>query len=153
MLSNNYKIKIKSIKSIDITDNFFNNYLNLLNEFRETKFSKHFLLDFINSLPYNHEIFILFDELNSNIIGTVTIILEKKLLHNSKNVCHIEDLIICNNYKNKGFGSKIIDFIKVYAREKNCYKIILNCNIDLKKFYEKNNFENKNIQMSIYLNL
>ena len=140
----------KSIKSIDISNEFFYNYLTLLNEFRETKFSKEFLLEFINSLPKNHNVFLLFDKEN-NIIGTITVILERKLINNGKLVCHIEDLIICKSYKNQGYGSKFLDFIKQYAREKNCYKIILNCNIDIKKFYEKNNFESKNIEMSCYL--
>ena len=32
----------------------------------------------------------------------------------------------------------------------NCYKIILDCNSHLEGFYQKNGFENKNIQMSYY---
>ena len=143
-------LKLKSIKCISISQDFYNNYLELINEFRETKFSKEFLFEFIVSLPSNQDIFIIYDEVNNNIIGTVTIILEKKLFHHGKYVCHIEDLIITSKYKNKGYGSNVLDFIKIYAREKNCYKIILNCNIDLKKFYSKNEFKNKNIQMSFY---
>lgn len=142
---------LKSIKTIDLSNEFYSNYLSLLNEFRETKFSKEYLLEFINSLPNNHDIILLIDDKNSNIIGTITVILERKLINNGKLVCHIEDLIISTLYKNKGYGSKILDIIKEFAREKNCYKIILNCSDDLKKFYEKNSFENKNIQMSIYL--
>ena len=142
---------LKSIKTIDLSNEFFNNYLNLLNEFRETKFSKEYLLEFINSLPNNHDILLLFDDKTTNIIGTITIIFEKKLINNACLVCHIEDLIISNLYKNKGYGTKILDFIKNYAIQKKCYKIILNCEHQLKKFYEKNNFENKNIQMTIYL--
>ncbi len=88
----------KSIKSIDITYEFYNKYLNLLNEFRVTNFSVNFLLEFINSLPNNHDIFLLFDNEN-NIIGTITIIIERKLINNGNNVCHIEDLIISNFYK------------------------------------------------------
>jgi glucosamine-phosphate N-acetyltransferase len=141
---------LKSIKTIDLSNEFYTSYLSLLNEFRETKFSKDYLIEFINNLPNNHDILLLFDNKNSNIIGTITIILEKKLINNVKLVCHIEDLIISTLYKNKGYGSKILDIIKEFAREKNCYKIILNCSDDLKKFYKKNSFENKNIQMSIY---
>lgn len=141
---------LKSIKTIDLSEEFYSNYLTLLNEFRETKFSREYLLEFINSLPNNHDILLLFDEKTSNIIGTITVILERKLIKNGKIVCHIEDLIISTLYKNKGYGTKILDIIKVVAREKNCYKIVLNCSDNLKKFYEKNSFENKNIEMSIY---
>lgn len=142
---------LKSIKLIEISDKFYNNYLKLLNEFRETKFSKVSLISFINSLPYNHDILLLINDENNDIIGTITIIFEKKLINNACLVCHIEDLIISNQYKNKGYGTKILDSIKNYAIQKKCYKIILNCEHQLKKFYEKNNFENKNIQMTIYL--
>ena len=142
---------LKSIKTIDLSNEFYTNYLNLLNEFRETKFSKENLLEFINSLPDNHDILLLFDDITNSIIGTVTILLERKLINNRKLVCHIEDLIVSTSYKNKGYGTKILDIIKEIVREKNCYKIILNCSDDLKKFYEKNSFENKNIQMSIYI--
>jgi glucosamine-phosphate N-acetyltransferase len=141
---------LKSIKIIDISDEFYNKYLNLLNEFRDTKFSKEFLLEFINSLPNNHDIFLMFDNEN-NIIGTITIIIERKLINNGNNVCHIEDLIINNLYKSNGYGSQILEFVNTYAREKKCYKIILNCNDNLKKFYEKNSFEFKNIQMGLYM--
>ena len=146
-------LKIKSIKLFDLTNDFYNKYLNLLNQFRNTNFSKEFLLEFIISLPNNHDIFILFDDKNNDVIGTITILLEKKLINNGKLVCHIEDLIICNQYKNNGYGTKFLEFIKVYAREKNCYKIILNCDNKLKIFYEKNYFINKNIQMSLYFDI
>ena len=95
-------LKIKSIKLFDLTNDFYNKYLNLLNQFRNTNFSKEFLLEFIISLPNNHDIFILFDDKNNDVIGTITILLEKKLINNGKLVCHIEDLIICNQYKNNG---------------------------------------------------
>ena len=141
---------LTSIKTIDLSDEIYSNYLTLLNEFRETKFSKDYLLKFIINLPNNHDILLLFDIKTNKIIGTITIILEKKLINNGKLVCHIEDLIISTLYKNKGYGTKILDIIKEFAREKNCYKIILNCSNDLKNFYEKNSFQNTNIQMSIY---
>ena len=141
---------LKSIKTIDLSNEFYNNFFSLLNEFRETTFSKEYLLEFINSLPNNHDILLLFDDKTNNIIGTITVLLEKKLINNGKLVCHIEDFIISTSYKNKGYGKKILEIIKVFAREKNCYKIILNCSNDLKNFYKKSSFENKNIEMSMY---
>ena len=143
---------IKSIKTIDITEEFVDNYCKLLNQFRISNFSKKNLLEFIDNLPANQTIFIMFDSNNLNLIGTVTVILEKKLINNGATVCHIEDLIIENKYKSKGLGSKLIKFIIDYSKKENCYKIILNCSDDLKKFYEKNDFICKNNQMSFYLN-
>ena len=141
---------INSIRNINIDYIFYNNYKNLLNEFRITNIDYNFLIEYINSLPYNQDILIAFDN-SYNIIGTITIIFERKLINNGKSVCHIEDLIVSKLYKNKGFGSKILEHVKNYAFENNCYKIILNCNNELKKFYEKNYFNSNNIEMSLYI--
>ena len=50
----------------------------------------------------------------------------------------------------KGISSKIINILKSIARENNCYKVILDCDIELKKFYIKNGFNIKGIQMVEY---
>lgn len=141
---------LKSIKDINITQKFYNEFINLVKTFRDTNINYNEFIKYIDDLSNFHDIFLLIDEESENIIGCVTILLEQKLIHNLNFVCHIEDLIINNNYKNKGFGSIILDYIKEYVREKKCYKIILNCNNDIKKFYIKNNFISKNIEMSYY---
>lgn len=140
----------KSIKSLEINNNFYNKYISLLNTFNKTDISFLFFSDFVKNLSNNHDIFILFDPSNNNIIGTVTLLFEQKLIHNGKYVCHIEDLIISDEYKNNRYGTLFLKFIKNYAKIKDCYKIILNCSQNIKDFYSKNNFSNRNIEMSYY---
>ena len=141
---------LKSIKDINITQKFYNEFINLVKTFRDTNINYNEFIKYIEDLSNFHDIFLLIDEESENIIGCVTILLEQKLIHNLNFVCHIEDFIINNNYKNKGFGSIILTHIKEYAKKKNCYKIILNCNNNIKEFYIKNNFISKNIEMSYY---
>ena len=85
-----------------------------------------------------------------NIIGAVSALYERKMIHNSGIVCHIEDLVVHNDHRNKGIGTKLINVIFEKAKMQNCYKIILNCTEELKSYYEKQGFESKNIQMSYY---
>ena len=85
-----------------------------------------------------------------NIIGAVSALYERKMIHNSGIVCHIEDLVVHKDHRNKGIGTKLINVIFEKAKMQNCYKIILNCTEELKNYYEKHGFESKNIQMSYY---
>ena len=48
-----------------------------------------------------------------------------KIIHNISNVCHIEDVVIDNNYRGKNLGTKLIEYAKEYAKMEKCYKIIL----------------------------
>lgn len=114
----------------NIKENDFNNQLNM-----------------IQNNP-NHKIYVL--EENNRIIGTITVIIEPKLIHNLNRVAHIEDLIIDNNYKNKGYGSLLLNNCIEYAKNRKCYKVILNCDEEITSFYERNGFHKKNNQMAIY---
>jgi glucosamine-phosphate N-acetyltransferase len=127
-------------------------YYNLLNQLSKNS----------EDSTYDHEKFVnAFENLSSNtfifiiimgekIIGTISIIIEQKLLHNGGKVGHIEDFVIDKYHCSNGFGSKLLDFAVDFCKENSCYKCILNCSENLKKYYEKHNFQNKNIQMSIY---
>ena len=85
------------------------------------------------------------------IIGSGTIIFEPKIIRNGKYVGHIEDIVVDNNFRSMGISKKIIDQLIHLAKEKNCYKIILDCKDNLCDFYEKNGFERHGVQMSKYL--
>ena len=125
-------------------------YLNLICQLKYTQISVIQLREIILNLPINHKIFIA--KLDKNIVGTITFILEQKIIHNGKSTLHIEDVVVCKKYRGLGIASKLLDFSKNFAEKNNCYKIILNCNDKLESFYKKNGFENKNIQMAYYFN-
>ena len=87
---------------------------------------------------------------NLKIIGILSVIFEKKLIRNGGIVCRIEDFVVDKEYRNKGIGTKLIEHGINLAKDKNAYKIILDCSYDLSQYYEKFGFSYKNIQMSIY---
>ena len=130
------------------------NYFNLLNQLNNTidneHISKLFLENFISSLNENHQIIIIEDYITKEIIGTGTILIETKILHNMGKVAHIEDIVVDKNKRGLGLGFKIINYLVNIAKEKKCYKVILNCSEENVPFYEKCGFNQKSKQMSLY---
>lgn len=104
---------------------------------------------FVNSLSNNHIIIVIED--NNKIIGTGTLLIENKVIHNMGSVGHIEDIIIHNNYRKQGLGKKLIDELIKISIKANCYKTILDCSEKNSNFYEKSGFTKKEIQMVKYL--
>ena len=87
---------------------------------------------------------------NIEIIASGTIIIEPKIIKGGKNVGHIEDIVVAKHMRGKDISSKIINILKLFARESNCYKVILDCNEEVKNVYIKNGFNVKGIQMAEY---
>ena len=81
------------------------------------------------------------------IIASGTIIIEPKIIRGGKSVGHIEDIVVKREYRGKQLVRFILEELKGIAREKNCYKIILDCSEDVKRVYEKYGFEEKGLQM------
>ena len=84
------------------------------------------------------------------IVGSGTIIYEPKIIREGSYTGHIEDIITHENYRNNGISKIIIENLTQYGKEKGCYKIILDCTIELENFYIKSGFEKKGLQMAKY---
>lgn len=93
------------------------------------------------------------NDLSSNhfeIVASGTIIIEPKIIREGKNVGHIEDIVVAKHMRGKGISYKILDFLKLFARENNCYKVILDCDNEIKNVYIKNGLKVKGVQMAEY---
>jgi predicted GNAT family N-acyltransferase len=126
----------------------YEQYTIILNDFRETVFTRE---DFINTLDKINkcsDIWIL--EINNEIVSIATILYEYKFIHNISKLGHIEDVCTLKKYRGFGYSTILINYIINEAKKEECYKITLYCNENLEKFYNKNNFEKKGIQMAIY---
>jgi glucosamine-phosphate N-acetyltransferase len=87
----------------------------------------------------NHIIHVAID--NKKIVGSTTLLIEQKFIHNGGLVGHIEDVVVRKDYEGKGIGIKLVTSLLERAKEKNCYKTILDCKDDVKQFYEKIGFK------------
>lgn len=86
------------------------------------------------------------------VLGVVTALYERKLIHNGGIVCHIEDLVVHQNHRNKGIGSELVTHVIEDAKQKKCYKVILDCSEKMMNYYVGFEFEHKNNQMALYFN-
>ena len=106
--------------------------------------------DFVNHLSNNHIVKIIKDEESKKIVGTITILIESKVIHNFGKVGHIEDVVVDKNHRGKGYASKLIQHAITIAKLYNCYKCILNCSDEVVPVYQKNGFSLKTNGMSLY---
>jgi len=104
----------------------------------------------VSSLNDNHRIFTFVED--GKTIGLITVFIEQKLIHGGRCVAHIEDLVVDKEHRKKGISSALIDHVVKYVKDANCYKIILNCAVELVNFYMKSNFVEKGVvQMAQYI--
>jgi glucosamine-phosphate N-acetyltransferase len=135
-------------------DDFNKNYLLLLKQLtiiEPHKISREMFDTFIDKLGINHQIYVI-EELKLNIIiGTITMVIEPKLIHNMGLVCHIEDVVVDSKFRGLGLSKLLIDKSIELATKNGCYKIILDCSDLNKPIYEKRGFVNNGNLMSLYL--
>ena len=116
------------------------NFLETLSNVRETgeieKEKQIEILKKINS--QDGHIFVVIKE--DKIIGTSTILIEQKFIRNGAKTGHIEDVAVDKNLKGMGIGNAVVKECIEYAKNRGCYKIILDCSEEVRIFYEKLGF-------------
>lgn len=132
----------------ELNNNDYEEYLKLINEFRETYFTKNKYIEILNKIKNNSNIWVI--EKDNKLISSGTIIYEDKFIHNISKIAHIEDIIVLKEYRGLGYGEKLISYLVDESKKNKCYKVILDCDESLENFYKKNNFKRNNIGMSIY---
>jgi glucosamine-phosphate N-acetyltransferase len=132
----------------ELNENDYEEYLKLINEFRQTYFTKNKFIEILNKIRNNSNIWVI--EKDNKLISSGTIIYENKFIHNVSKIAHLEDIIVSKEYRGFGYGEKLISYLIEESKKNKCYKVILDCDESLEKFYKKNNFKKNNIGMSIY---
>jgi glucosamine-phosphate N-acetyltransferase len=102
----------------------------------------------INLNPYHK---ILVAKIANKIVGTVTILIEPKFIHDLSKVAHIEDVVVDSTMRAHGIGSILINKAIEISKQYGCYKVILDCSEKNVIFYEKLGFTRKELQMALYL--
>lgn len=138
-------------------DDYDSNYLRLLGQYftiNDDTISFADFTDYIDKLQPSQQIIVIQyndnDNTSSFIIGSSTIFIETKLIHNFGKVAHIEDVIVHSDFRGKGLGKLLLDKCIEIAKQNGCYKIILDCSDDNCRFYENCGFNKKGNQMAMY---
>ncbi len=129
---------IRELKKEDL----WNGFLTTLDSLRQASdISKDIadkVFEKINSNP-NHIVGVA--ELGENIVGSTTLLIEPKFIHEGGLVGHIEDVVVDKNFQGQKIGEKIMNYLLEIAKNRGCYKTILDCTDDVKSFYEKLGFK------------
>lgn len=141
-----------NIRELEITD-YELGYLNVLSDLTKVgTISKTEWLNqyrIISSNPFI-QIWVIHDTVDNQIVGTATLLLEPKFIHNCGLVGHIEDVVLKKSTQGTGLGKQIVTFLAEKAKLRGCYKVILDCTEQTIPFYEKCGFTVKDTQMAIY---
>ena len=131
------QIFVREIKQEDLSNGFLTSLdsLRLASNLSEEHANK--VLSEILSNP-NHKIAVAV--LNDKVVGSATLLIEPKFIHDGGRVGHIEDVVVNKEFQKRGIGEKIIIELLRIAKEQNCYKTILDCSDEVRPFYEKIGF-------------
>lgn len=134
------------IRKLQYSD--YEQFLLLINDFRKTNFTLNQFKDFLSN-EKNIEIYVI--EVNHQLLGSGTILFERKFIHNISLYAHLEDIIIKEEFQSKGYGKLLLNYLIKICKEKKCFKILLDCKNELIPFYQKCGFSLNSNQMVIYL--
>ena len=143
---------IISIRNIIICNKKCDQLIQLYNNFGENKeLNYENFNDILKNILQNnnHNIFLYLDDSN-NILGALTLITEQKFIHNGKCVAHIEDFVVKKEFRSQNIGKDLMNYAINYAKQNNCYKIILDTNNKLVNYYSNYGFVNNGIYMGYY---
>jgi phosphoacetylglucosamine mutase len=132
-------------------DDYHSNYFHLLKQLTEidpNDMSIDTFCKFVEKLNENHIIKLIKIKESQKVVGSITVLIEEKLIHNFGRVAHIEDVVVDESMRGFGLGKKLLEIAESECYE--CYKIILDCSDDNIKFYEKCGYEWKGNEMAKY---
>ena len=125
-----------------------NGFLESLDNLRQTSnLEQNSVRNILKKILENENHIIHVAELNGKIVGSTTLLIEQKFIHEGGFVGHIEDVVVNKEFEGQGIGMKLVLSLLDVAKEKKCYKTILNCEDKLIPFYEKIGFKQKSIEM------
>lgn len=139
---------IREIEQADLEKGFFQTLSNLamLGRIHDDLEQAKKILQEIKSYPL-YKIFVAVKNDDTEIIGSITLLIEQKFIHDGGKSGHIEDVVTRKEYEGIGVGSALVSAALAFAREKNCYKVILDCSEKNAPFYEKIGFRRNEISM------
>ncbi|KAI4989779.1 hypothetical protein ZWY2020_038142 [Hordeum vulgare] len=102
------------------------------------------------ALGADHLVLVAEDAGTGHIVAAGAVLVERKFIRRCGTVGHVEDVVVDAAARGRGLGERIVRRLVDHARARGCYKVILNCTPELRGFYAKCGFVEKNVQMGLY---
>jgi len=132
------QVKIRQIQENDLFQGFLESLDSLRKASDLEEGNAKLVLKKIRS-NQNHVIMVA--DLDGQIVGSITLLIEPKFIHQGGLVGHIEDVVVRSELQGKGVGEQLVNAALEYAKNHGCYKTILDCDDNVKPFYEKIGFK------------
>src|SRR3954471_5414590 len=136
---------IRELDKADLDNGFFESLSNLSNVSGMDCLRALQLFNFIKSDP-QHKIFVAVLN-DGTVIGSITVLVEKKFIHNCGKAAHIEDVVTRKGHEGMGIGSALLKWALDFSASVGCYKVILDCSERNVAFYENNGFKRYGVAM------
>lgn len=146
------KIQVKELEDDHLINSFFDTLSNLT-EIGIDVYNKEFSRKIFEKIKKADNIKIFVAIKDSDIVGSITAIIEQKFVHNGGKICHIEDVVTRKGFEKLGIGSVLVEKVLELAIQEKCYKVILNCSEYNSKFYEKLGFYKHDVGMRYNINI
>jgi len=138
------EIKIRDIVESDIDIGFLESLDSLRNA---SNLDKDTAKDILKKIVENPDHIIHVAEIDGKIVGSTTLLIEQKFIHEGGKVGHIEDVVVSKEFEGRGIGIKLVTSLLEVAKARYCYKTILDCKHELIPFYERIGFKQESNQM------
>ncbi len=123
-------------------EDLWNGFLTTLDSLRQASdIDKNKADDIFEKINSNPDHIVAVAELDGKIVGSTTLLIEPKFIHKGGLVGHIEDVVVDKKFQGQKIGEKIMKYLLEFAKNRGCYKTILDCTDDVKPFYEKLGFK------------
>ena len=142
---------VREIQLEDLSRGFFDTLANLapIGNLTSQHERAKMILSEIRSYPF-YNIFVAVTE-DGELIGSITILIEQKFIHGGAKVGHIEDVVTRSEHEGRGVGKALVLKALDFAKQKKCYKVVLDCSKRNVEFYEKLGFKQHEISMRMDL--
>ncbi len=129
---------IRELRKKDLWDGF----LTTLDSLRPTSdIGREKAEEIFERINSNPDHIVVIAKVDGEIVASTTLLIEPKFIHKGGLVGHIEDVVVKQDFQGQKIGKEIMRYILEFARDRGCYKTILDCTDDVKPFYEKIGFK------------
>ncbi len=113
--------------------------------------SKEKFLEIMEKMERRGEYRVFVAELDGQIVGTATLMIQQIFAHSGGRVGHIENVVARKGFEGKGIGSRLMERVIEEGKKERCYKIILSSAEKNVGFYKRFGFQEKEIAMRLDL--
>ncbi|KAG5673993.1 hypothetical protein PVAND_003988 [Polypedilum vanderplanki] len=127
-------LKVRPLKSGDYRRGFLQilSQLTSIGEISEVQFLNRFAE---MRAKGDYYVTVIEDLRKNKIIGSATLVIERKFIHSCGNRAHLEDVVVDDTYRGKQLGKLIVVTVTCLAEYLGCYKMSLECKDKLIAFY------------------